>query len=497
MLNTGTLAFYTGVPSGTGGDGVIVVEGGTLSSAASTTTTNNALSSDNTKFYFTHGSNVLAKPNSGVTTMTVYLYTGTATTLANPGAGTLVGQNTVTVTTADATGAYSSTYSRIKADNADMTASTSVPSSNTDGTTSIVNGGVGYIGVNLKDAFAQTLGSGALIATATNNVQVEWGAVSSNSTSVAVYTTYSYATLQVKQGTANKNKPVTTTVSFTYNGVAVGSKTLTFWGEATKIDVYNVVTSNLGAANAVGDYVPAGANFKVYDAAGNWIQEPTSQAVVLDSTTTTSAVSAVTVTRVSNPLADNGAYFGNSGRLTWTCAATASGKSADIKVYTLNASNQKVYGSFKAACSGAPYTFKASTDKAVYAPGDIITVTYTGSDLAGNLANDRTEIGEGVSTVKAVTASGAFASAVDTAAATDVATKGQWKYRFIAVQDEGTYSISAYLPNGAGDVAATIPVTIKSTSTAVSNADVLKAIVSLIASINKQIAALQKALLKK
>jgi hypothetical protein len=38
---------------------------------------------------------------------------------------------------------------------------------------------------------------------------------------------------------------------------------------------------------------------------------------------------------------------------------------------------------------------------------------------------------------------------------------------------------------------------IASSSTAISLADVLKAIVSLIASINKQIAALQKALLKK
>ena len=496
MLNTGSLAFYTGAPTTAA---VFVAEGGTFSSLVGAGGTPAlALSSDRTKAYSAASTQtaVAFTPNAGVTTATVYLYTGSAT-LANPGAGTLVGQNTITVTTADATGVYSSTYSKIKADNANMTASTSVPSSNTDGTTSIVNGGVGYIGVNLKDAFAQTLGSGALIATATNNVQVEWGAVSATSTSVAVYTTYSYATLQVKQGTANKNKPVTTTVSFTYNGTAVGSKTLTFWGEATKIDVYNVVTSNLGTANPKGDYVPAGANFKVYDAAGNWIQEPTSQAVVLDSTTTTSNVTAVTVTRVSDPLADNGAYFGNSGRLTWTCAATASGKSADIKVYTLNASNQKVYGTFKAACSGSPYTFKASTDKAVYAPGEIITVTLTGYDLAGNLANDRTEIGEGVSTVKPVIASGAIASAVDTPAATDVATKGQWKYRFIAAQDEGTYSISAYLPNGSGDGAATLPVTIKSTSTAVSNADVLKAIVSLIASINKQIAALQKALLKK
>jgi hypothetical protein len=44
---------------------------------------------------------------------------------------------------------------------------------------------------------------------------------------------------------------------------------------------------------------------------------------------------------------------------------------------------------------------------------------------------------------------------------------------------------------------ATVAYKVTTGSTGVSNADVLKAIVSLIASINKQIAALQKALLKR
>ena len=51
--------------------------------------------------------------------------------------------------------------------------------------------------------------------------------------------------------------------------------------------------------------------------------------------------------------------------------------------------------------------------------------------------------------------------------------------------------------NGSAQAATTASVTVKSTSASVTNADVLKAIVSLIASINKQIAALQKALLKR
>jgi hypothetical protein len=496
MLNTGALVLYTGVATTLG---VFVADGGTFSGATSTGT-DTVVSADRIKVSLATGGAVAFTPNAGVTSATVYFYSNTGTTLVNPSAGTLNGQITIAVTTADATGTYSSTYSKIQASNAAVSATaTTVPSSNVDVQTSIVNGGTGYVGLTLKDAFGVTLGAGALIATATNNVQVGWGSVSSTSSTVAVKSDYSYGDLLVKQGSANLNKPVTTTISFTYNGVAVGSKTLTFWGTATKIDVYNVVTSNLSTANAIGDYVPAGANFKVYDAAGNWIQEPTAQAVVVDSTTLDSNVTAVTVARVSNPLDNNVVYFGDSGQLTWTCSTLASGKSAAIKVYTLNALNQKVYGSFNAACSGTPYTFKASTDKAVYAPGDIITVTLSGYDLAGNLANDRTEIGESVTTVKPVIASGGFASStgVDTPASTDVATAGAWAYRFIVGNTEGTYAISAQLPSGSGQAAATLPITIKSTSTAISLADVLKAIVSLIASINKQIAALQKALLKK
>jgi hypothetical protein len=54
--------------------------------------------------------------------------------------------------------------------------------------------------------------------------------------------------------------------------------------------------------------------------------------------------------------------------------------------------------------------------------------------------------------------------------------------------------INALLLGGANQ---TVAYKVVAPSTGVSNADVLKAIVSLIASINKQIAALQKALLKK
>jgi len=202
--------------------------------------------------------------------------------------------------------------------------------------------------------------------------------------------------------------------------------------------------------------------------------------------------------RTADPLAGT-AGIGQSGRITWTCATTASGKSATIKLYTLNASNVKVYGSAKLACASDPYTFAATTDKSTYAPGEIITVTFTAKDIYGNLVNDRSEIAAamGDSTSKAVVASGAIASTVDTPTINDTATNGTWVYRFIATQTEGTYNLSAAFPTLSGQAAATLPVTVKSASTSVTNAEVLAAIVKLIASINKQIAALQKALTKK
>jgi hypothetical protein len=61
----------------------------------------------------------------------------------------------------------------------------------------------------------------------------------------------------------------------------------------------------------------------------------------------------------------------------------------------------------------------------------------------------------------------------------------------------GKYNAIVSYPTLAYGAKQTVSYEVTNSGTAVSNADVLKAIVSLIASINKQIAALQKALLKK
>jgi hypothetical protein len=363
---------------------------------------------------------------------------------------------------------------------------------NVDTATKFNNATVVRLGVNLNDAYGVTLGAGVLQATATGGAVVKWAsAPTSVSTASDVFTSASYSTLYVSQGVTNANKPVNSTVTVSWNGATVASKTFTINGDAASIKVYNNVISNLGAANATATVGIAAANYKVYDSAGTWIDEPAP--LSYDSSTTSAIVTSVAVERASQASASS--WVGTSGRLTWACNATVGG-SKDVTVYLYNTAGAKISTTLPAKCAGDTYTFKVSTDKASYAPGEIITVTLSTFDAAGNPANGRHNYSP-----KNVIASGAFASTVDDPSTADYAwdtgLNGKVSYRFIATQTEGTYSVSASMPvNGSGQGAVTTSVAVKG-SGAVSNADVLKAIVSLIASINKQIAALQKALLKK
>jgi hypothetical protein len=101
------------------------------------------------------------------------------------------------------------------------------------------------------------------------------------------------------------------------------------------------------------------------------------------------------------------------------------------------------------------------------------------SDAAAMGAIDTVSVGGGLLT-KAV-------------AATDLFTEGVRTYN-AQMTTAGTFNVVVSV-SGTVTKTATTGYSIADSVTGVSNADVLKAIVSLIASINKQIAALQKALL--
>jgi hypothetical protein len=155
-------------------------------------------------------------------------------------------------------------------------------------------------------------------------------------------------------------------------------------------------------------------------------------------------------------------------------------------------------------CADVPYTVTASWDRVSYTPGSVATLTLEYKDSKGNLANAYDPIGANSAAALLTVSGGPSAAAITPIAAGDVPSgvTGKKTYQFVVGTTEGDYvaviSSTETLENNTsvtGNIS--LPYSVKSTSTAVSNADVLKAIVSLIASINKQIAALQKALLKK
>jgi len=125
-----------------------------------------------------------------------------------------------------------------------------------------------------------------------------------------------------------------------------------------------------------------------------------------------------------------------------------------------------------------------STDKASYAVGEVATITITAKDSTGNPVADSTAMETGSVSV----GGGSLTRAIAT---TDYFTGGT---RTVQAQmtTAGSFNTVVTLT---GSTTTSATTGYKVTDGAVSNAEVLKSIVALIASINKQIAALQKLIL--
>jgi hypothetical protein len=416
--------------------------------------------------------------------------------------GTLTGLITVSVVATSAGGTYSAAFSACNTATAVGTAT------GVDTTTAITNGQVAYINFDLDDAYDTSLDPGALIVSATNGALVSLGtstaAVANGTTSTIVSTVApTDRSVQVVQPVAHA--PITSTVTITYNGTTVCTKTVTIRGEVAKLTIGKVGTENLGSSSGSASFIADGTGrsgiFTVTatDAAGNTVAPGTAgvsgfAAVASTLTTTVQAISissANVATSISSTTAAWNYSVGN-----FTCGAVAG--ESKVRIQYTNAASGTVATSpeFTARCAGNPYTYTASFDKASYVQGELATLTIQFLDSRGNKANSvgahgaltdstpmLTEVtaqGDGVAdadgtkkyvyTVGGTTAvtAGSYSAIVDFASLTAVA----------AVKATPTYKIST-----GGDTT--------------TNADVLKSIVALIASINKQIQALQKLILRR
>jgi len=290
---------------------------------------------------------------------------------------------------------------------------------------------------------------------------------------------------------AVRTAPATSTVTITVNGVVAGSRSFTFVGEAAKVLITSVKREAVSSTKTT-SYLAS-----VVDSAGNALAEST--AFTVDTSRYNATVTAQTG---GTTTAYDNATFGGYGYGGWTCSAIEG--SASLRVYALKADGiTKVYSDdFTAWCVGDPDSYTASLDKASYAPGEIATLTITAKSSKGNLTNSRAYLSAASLTDDdyPVAITGTMMTPVKTPTNVDTFTNGVKTYKFMVGTTEGSYNMLVDLPYWnytGGPQPITIAYKVASGVTTVSNAEVLAAIVKLIASINKQIRALQKQLKKK
>jgi hypothetical protein len=519
MLAGGTLSFYsqTGatdaafVASAGSFAGTIDTgyDGGALTTYAQNQTKTVAIFDQNTG---TQIAQLWTAPTTAGT-YTVSLYVGTPTgdtILVAPAQGTLAAKITVTVVAASAGGTYSAAYSVCNTSAVSVVPGSTAATANVDSTATVTNGGSWYVNLALADSYANALDNGNIVVTATNGALVNYaeaGTASAGtaSTVVSYNNANSYGSVTVTQPTANA--PITTTVTITYNGTTVCTKTVSIRGEVAKIAVSNIATQDLSgtAGIANGSWIADGSGraglFTVLatDAAGN--QVATSAIGTFSSDAASLAgqtiVSSITVDNSATATSSTAAQRVSTG--IYACGATAGEvKTAKIKFTNTGTGNVVTSDAFTVRCADDPYTYTASWDKASYVQGELATLTVKFLDSKGFAANNNagaTGAWSGVmpmltavsatgtapvlnnqgtvaytfsvGTLTGITA-GAYTSIIDFSSLTAVA----------AVKQTPSYKVST----GADTT---------------TNADVLKSIVALIASINKQIQALQKLILKR
>jgi hypothetical protein len=488
-IGTGSQVLVTAV-AGTNEEGVFVVSGGTITNTDAATDAANGLSTSTSFVYGNNTTTVTFTPNVGESLMTIYSYQTSAKRTAGTPDATLA----VTIKTG-AVGVISPADSFVSVVAA---GTTDDPTNNVDVATAktVADGTNGRINFVLKDSNGVELSSTAVVTT-TSSAGCLVGSTNSVSAFLSGSVSTAYGTAdEVFVARAVSKAPATCTLTMTVNGVALGTKTIVLQGKVTKLEVLDgqAGISNAYASSTVNSGVSADAfAYNAYDAAGNIAYSITPTF----NDTPTAAFSATT-----NSAAATAAVGYGLGNITCTGAARGSG---EFYLSYANSAGETIKSPvYKANCFGKAVNYTAALDKAVYAPGDIATLTITAKDASGNPTNDYVYLGgtdaAGTGSTNPVSIAGSNLTAVTAPTSVDLFSGGKKTYKFVVGTTEGSYQLSVDLPKfnstTYSQTAQTVAYKIQGAA-GVSNADVLKAIVSLIASINKQIAALQKALLKK
>jgi hypothetical protein len=375
--------------------------------------------------------------------------------------------------------------------------------------TLFANDASAYIALEANDAYGVAVAGPLLVVSCDGAARVAGTKFNFYSASSFDGDTDTGGAIQVQQPVSGVAATVTCTVSV--NGILLSTKVIKFAGDLASITI---------AASRIGDVASSNSGrftYEAKDAVGNRLTAAlgTSDAHVLgtlvsDITLTTGAGGTTLGSFAEVTVAASSGYHGQSygagsnpyvtgkGYATFNCFDYGS---KDVTVYAYTAAGVKITSNAVAlSCEDAAIdTYTASLDKAAYKEGDVATLTITGKGSGGLVTAYGTTPGAGYSVAMPGMTAVIAPATTDTESA---ARTGTWVYTYtVNVGAEGSYNGAVKIVVGSTSAqynkALTVPYSISSNASGVSNADVLKAIVSLIASINKQIAALQKALLKK
>jgi len=516
MLVSGTLSFYAPTAAT---DMAFVASAGTFAGTSGTgyngAGTSWATNQTRTLAFFdvdtSTGVAQLWTAPSTAGTYTISLYGGTTTgapTEAVPTGGSLQAKITVTVVATSAGGSYSPVYSVCNTSATSARALIAATTANVDSTDTVTNGNLWYVNFNLADAYANALDSGNIVVTATNGALVKLGTSTATPTAGTASTVVGYSagtltSVSVAQPTANA--PITSTVTITYNGTTVCTKTVTIRGEVAKIVVGDIITQDLGGSSGVAN--------------GRWIDDTSGRAGLFTVTATDSAGNQVATSSIGTFSSDAASLAGqtivssitvdNSATATsstspsrystgiYTCGAVAGElKAAKLKFTNTGSGNVVTSDAFTLRCADDPYTYTASWDKASYVQGEIATLTVKFLDSKGNAANNTGTAGTWTGSTPMLTPISATGSA-------PVLDKNGTKTYTYSVGGSTAITAGSYV--SVIDFTGTLTAASKATpaykvstgSTDVAFTDLLKSVVALIASINKQIQALQKLILKR
>jgi hypothetical protein len=518
VLNTGTLVLYTLSNVAATTNIAFVASGGTW---GTTLGDQHGAQVSNTATFSPDRSTLLASVAAstsvavswststiGTYTLSVYRSSDAANIagLTDTTDGTLIGGITVSVVssaTAAAAGAVSAANSTcVTDDTAGAITSTS------DDTGVVANGAPWYVKWILRDGTgASNATSGNIVVTATNGalLSLSNGTQSAGTSSTVVgFNTGAVDgldTVRIDQPTAGV--PLTTTVTVQFNGATVCTKTVTIRGAADKMTFANVGTVDLGGSDTNANWLEQGSgvyaghyNILLTDSAGNIVAPNATTEFSARVGTTTAIVTGIAVTQVATKI-DSSTSQHRYSTGTFTCGPTAGSSTVTVD-YTNSVTGKIISAPLTARCADDASTYTASFDKASYRQGEIATLTLKFLDSKGNPANSMDAVGAStiiLPMMTMVSATGAAtaltkADGTITYTLTVGTTSGMTAGTYTGVIDftaltavAATKALPTYTLTTGGDTT--------------TNADVLKSIVALIASINKQIQALQKLILRR